>query len=211
MGHKEFLQSSLSVLVHPYSSILANSLTPSIGFSANYALPDLSLYPHLDSLYIRGLFAGNDMDAVNDLERSTLRLLWKSLMDMLRKMPSSVRSLRFKFIPCGRLQALNGRTERLERVCNTFRYNFLHDGSPESVSRQVYDWSLLGQILSGREKLQRVTFEISRIRGGGRRDAWDVPQKEDLWRRYPDTVRIIKAALPKDVVYFRTISQPNYP
>lgn len=133
------------------------------------------------------------MDAVPKDRRECLGDLWRILMAWLGTAASKLQTLEllvsdeYSLIPYDVQRVLEAERPKIDR-----RGDFLHDGRPESVANQVYDWSLLRALVAC-GKVETVVFTLERQR-----------HRKCVWYKYPNTVRVIKNSLPKLKVKFRT-------
>lgn len=146
---------------------------------------NLSSHPELRTLRIRCLPTAS-MDAVPNDKKDSLKTLWKALISWLKTASLTLRTLELQFsnecslIPVRRMG------------------DFLHDGHPDSVANQVYDWSLLCP-LAASGKVNTIVFAAAH------RFA-DYDASGCVWEKYPNTVRVIKNSLPNVKVEFHTKS-----
>lgn len=69
------------------------------------------------------------------------------------------------------------------------------------MSRQVYDWSLLGKLTAERKNLNYVVFSaygtLDDLADYDSSQSDPGPRAIGVWKRYPNTVRVILDTLPK--------------
>ena len=101
-------------------------------------------------------------------------------MSALETTPSSLRTVELSFVPADGLLS----HDFMDR-----RKDFLHDGRPESTSKQVYDWNLLRAFVLEHANVESVVFSMPQLWAG-------------KWRKCPKTVRVLRETLPGVKVEF---------
>lgn len=136
--------------------------------------------------------------------RNGLRRCWEMLVDMFRTAPSSLQTITLCFQPNLLLHDVDEWTKHNMDLMGSF----LHDGTPESVSRQVYDWSLLGKLVTEHKNIKHVVFEVfpncNFLTDEDLLRYTPPSAVSDVWERYPNSVRVLKDALPDGIAEFKT-------
>lgn len=129
------------------------------------SLPNLSYLHRLKSLRIPNIFCGHDMDILTGTHGTYLRAMWELLVDMLRTAPLGIPMIHLDLRPHPSLCSIIAQSNGTSPVRDWGPlYNFLHDGSPEFASQQVYDWGLLAKLAAGRKS---QTHRLHSIRNPG--------------------------------------------
>lgn len=167
-------------------------------------LPDLSSFRSLENLCIRRIFSCNHLNLVAYRYRNGLRRCWEMLVDMFRTAPWSLHTITLCFEPDLLLHDVDEWTKRNMDLMGSF----LHDGTAESVSRQVYDWSLLGKLVAEHKNIKHVIFEAFPNCDPLMDEHWlrytpSPAPVSDVWERYPNSVRVLKDALPGGIAEFK--------
>lgn len=188
-----------------YCSIRHNLDSRAARVLVSLHLPELSSFHSLENLRIRRIFACNHMDLIPSRYRNAVRRAWEMLVDMFWTAPSSLRTIEFLI----EQDLVLHEVIEWAKPDLLLMDSFLHDGSPESVSRQVYDWGLLGKLVAERKNIKHIAFGAFPNRDPLVDEDWlqykpPLAANNDTWERYPNSVRILKAALP-GIAEFKTI------
>lgn len=143
------------------------------------------------------------MDILTGTHGTHLRAMWELLVDMLKTAPLGIPMIHLDFRPHPSLRSIIAQNNGASTVRDWGPlHNFLHDGSPESASQQVYDWGLLAKLAAGRKSLKHILFTAygtsDDLADCGGLPWWKLGSKVvGVWKRYPNSARIIQEALPK--------------